>query len=40
MIIIIIKRNIKKVFAELKAFDHEMFFIDYSSSNDEFITRA
>jgi hypothetical protein len=36
----IIKRDIKKVFAEFKAIDHEMFLVDYSSSNDEFITHA
>jgi hypothetical protein len=36
----IIKRDIKKVFAELKAIEHEMILIDYSSSNDEFITHA
>jgi hypothetical protein len=35
----IIKRDIKKVFAELEAIEHEMTLIDYSSSNDEFITR-
>jgi hypothetical protein len=40
MIIIIIKRDIKKVFAKLKAIEHEMFLIDYSSSDDESITRA
>jgi hypothetical protein len=40
MIIIIIKRDIKKVFAELRAIDHEMFLVDYSSSDDEFIIRA
>jgi hypothetical protein len=36
----IIKRDIKKVFAEFKAIDHEMFLVDYSSSDDEFITRV
>jgi hypothetical protein len=40
MTIIIIKRDIKKVFVELQAIDHEMFLIDYSSSKDEFITRV
>jgi hypothetical protein len=36
----IIKRDIKKVFAELEAIEHEMILIDYSSFNDEFIIRA
>jgi hypothetical protein len=36
----IIKRDIKKVFAEFKAIDHEMFLVDYFSSNNKFIIRA
>ncbi len=36
----IIKRDIKKVFAELEAIEHEIILIDYSFSNDEFIICA